>query len=69
MFENCAPFTKCINKINNTHIDNSKSVDEVMMIHQLYMMNDNVIDFPASNKNSALFKDKRSNRKGRNKRY
>ena len=24
MFKNCAPFTNCINKINNTEIDNAE---------------------------------------------
>ena len=26
-FKNCAPFTKCINRINNTQIDNAKNID------------------------------------------
>ena len=29
-FKNCAPFTKCINRINNTEIDNAKDIDIVM---------------------------------------
>ena len=29
-FENCAPFTKCISRINNTYTDNAKDIDIVM---------------------------------------
>ena len=29
-FKNCAPFTKCISRINNTEIDNAKDIDIVM---------------------------------------
>ena len=31
-FKNCAPFTNCINEINNTQIDNAKDIDIVMPI-------------------------------------
>ena len=27
IFKNCAPFTDCINKINNTQVDNAKGID------------------------------------------
>ena len=30
IFKNCAPFTKCISKINNTQIDNAEYLDIVM---------------------------------------
>ena len=30
IFKNCAPFTKCINRINNTDIDNAHDIDIVM---------------------------------------
>ena len=30
IFKNCAPFTKCISRINNTDIDNAKDIDIVM---------------------------------------
>ena len=30
VFKNCAPFTNCISKINNTQIDNVKYIDVVM---------------------------------------
>ena len=29
-FKNCAPFTECINRTNNTDIDNAKDIDIVM---------------------------------------
>ena len=32
-FENCAPFTKCISRINNTDIDNAQEIDIVMPIY------------------------------------
>ena len=34
-FKNCAPFTKCISRINNTDIDNSHDIDIVMPIYNL----------------------------------
>ena len=30
IFKNCAPFTKCISKINNTQIDNAEYIDIIM---------------------------------------
>ena len=30
VFKNCAPFTDCINEINNTQVDNAKDIDAVM---------------------------------------
>ena len=41
IFKNCAPFTSCINKINNTQIDNAKYVDIVMPIYNLIEYSDN----------------------------
>ena len=32
IFKNCAPFTNCISKINNTQIDNAEYIDIVMQI-------------------------------------
>ena len=40
-FKNCAPFVKCINRINNTEIDNSKDIDTVMPIYNLIEYSDN----------------------------
>ena len=33
IIKNCAPFTNCISKINNTQIDNAKDTDIVMPMH------------------------------------
>ena len=40
-FKNCAPFTKCINRINNTPIDNAKDIDIVMPMYNLNEYSDN----------------------------
>ena len=34
-FKNCAPFTNCVNEINNTQIDNAKDIDIVMSMYNL----------------------------------
>ena len=34
-FENCAPFTNCISKINNTQKDNAEYIDIVMPMYNL----------------------------------
>ena len=39
--KNCAPFTNCISKINNTDIDNSKYIDIVMPMYNLIDYSDN----------------------------
>ena len=33
IFKNCAPFTNCIRKINNTQIDNAEYIDIVMPMY------------------------------------
>ena len=33
VFKNCAPFIKCISKINNTEVDNAQDIDIVMQMH------------------------------------
>ena len=38
-FKNCAPFTKCLGRINNTDIDNAQDIDIVM--HNLIEYSDN----------------------------
>ena len=38
--KNCAPFTKCINKINNTHIDDASYIDVVMPMYNLIEYSD-----------------------------
>ena len=34
-FKNCAPFTYCINEINNTQVDNAKNIDIGMPMYNL----------------------------------
>ena len=41
IFKNCAPFINCINKINNTQIDNAKDIDIVMPMYNLIEYSDN----------------------------
>ena len=40
-FKNCAPFTKCISRINNTDIDNAHDIDIVMPMYNLIEYGDN----------------------------
>ena len=40
-FKNCAPFTKCISRINNTDIDNAHDIDIVMPMCNLTEYSDN----------------------------
>ena len=40
-FKNCAAFTKCISRMNNTDIDNAKCVDIVMPMYNLIEYSDN----------------------------
>ena len=41
VFKNCAPFTNCISKINNTQTDNAEYIDIVMPMYNLIEYNDN----------------------------
>ena len=41
IFENCALFTNCISKINNTQIDNAEYIDIVMPMYNLIEYSDN----------------------------
>ena len=41
IFKNCAPFTNCISKINNTQIDNAKYFDIVMPMYNVIEYSDN----------------------------
>ena len=41
VFKNCAPFTDCISKINNTQIDHAKDIDIVMSMYNLIEYRDN----------------------------
>ena len=40
-FKNCAPFTKCISRINHTDIDNAHDIDIVMPMYNLIEYSDN----------------------------
>ena len=39
-FKNCVPFIKCINRINNTEIDNAKDIDIEMRMYKLIEYSD-----------------------------
>ena len=41
IFKNCAPFTNCISKINNTQIGNAEYIDIVMPTYKLIEYGDN----------------------------
>ena len=41
IFKNCAPFTKCKSRINNTDIDNAQDIDIVMPMYNLIEYSDN----------------------------
>ena len=41
VFKNCAPFTICISKVNNTETDNFKDIDIVMPMYNLIDYSDN----------------------------
>ena len=47
-FKNCAPFTNCISKINNTQIDNAEYIDLVMPMYNLIEYIDNYSKTPGS---------------------
>ena len=40
-FKNCAPFAKCISRINNTDIDNAHDIDIVMPMYNVIAYSDN----------------------------
>ena len=65
IFKNCAPFTNCISKINNTQIDNAEYIDIVMPMYNLIEYSDNYSktsgslwqyckDIPAVNNNGDI---------------
>ena len=41
IFKNCAPFTNCINNINNIQIDNAQYIDVMMQMYNLIEYSDN----------------------------
>ena len=42
VFKNCAPFTNCIRKVNNTQIDNDKHIDVIMPMYNLIEYSNNL---------------------------
>ena len=40
-FKNCAPFTKCISRINNADTDTAQDIDIVMPMYNLIEYSDN----------------------------
>ena len=65
IFKNCALFTNCISKINNTQIDNAEYIDIVMPMYNLIEYSDNYSktsgslwqyckEIPAINNNGAI---------------
>ena len=42
VFKNCAPFTDCIRKVNNTQIDNDKHIDVIMPMYNLIEYSNNL---------------------------
>ena len=48
IFKNCAPFTNCISKINNTQIDNAEYIDIVMPMYNLIEYSDNYSETSAT---------------------
>ena len=41
IFKDCAPFTKCISRINGTYVDNSQDVDIIIPMYNLIEYSDN----------------------------
>ena len=41
IFKTCAPFTKCISRIDNAYIDNAQDIDIVMPMYNLIEYNNN----------------------------
>ena len=48
IFKNCAPFTDCISKINNTQVDHVKDIDVVMPMYNLIEYSENYSKTPGS---------------------
>ena len=41
IFKNCAPFTNCIIRINNTQVDDAHDIDTVIPMYNLIKFSDN----------------------------
>ena len=72
IFKNCAPFTNCIRKINNTQIDNAEYIVIVMPMYSLIEYSDNYSkisgslwqyckDIPAVNNDGGIVNFNRAN--------
>ena len=48
IFKNCAPFIKCISRINNTDIDNAEDINIVMLMYNLIEYSDNYSEISGS---------------------
>ena len=48
VFKNCAPFIKCICKINNAEVDNAEHLDNVMPMYKLLEYSENYAKTSAS---------------------
>ena len=48
VFKNCVPFIKCINKINNTEVDNVEDLDIVISMYNLLEYSENSAKTSAS---------------------
>ena len=44
IFKNCAPFTNCTSKMNNTQVDNAERVDIVMPMYNLIEYSHNYLE-------------------------
>ena len=45
IFKNCATFTGCITKINNTKVDDAQKIDKVMLMYNLIEYSDAYSNF------------------------
>ena len=43
IFKNCAPFTNCINRINNIQVDDAHDIDVVMSVYNLIEYSDHYL--------------------------
>ena len=48
IFKNCAPFTNCMSKINNTQVDNAKDIDIVIPMYNLIEYSNNYLETSGS---------------------
>ena len=53
IFKNCAPFTNCTSKINNTQIDDAEHIDIVMSMYNLIQYSDHYSKTSRSLRNTS----------------